>query len=127
MKTKSAVMVVVLVLAGAGGATGVAAAGSDTDTVVDVSLIDYEFEGLPATVEGPDVRFDAVNRGPSDHELEVLDADGEALGEIEAMPPGETGSIELELEPGTYRIQCLVPAGDATHAEMGMVADLEVE
>ena len=107
-----------------------APAEKKADTVVEVGLTDYEFTGLPATVTGPKLRFDAVNRGPSDHELEILDEAGEALGEIEAMPAGESASMDIELAPGVYTIQCILPVGDDTddvHADRGMLAELEVE
>ena len=76
---------------GVSGGAATAEPDDEADTVVEVSLVDYEFRGLPASVDGPAVRFEAVNRGPSDHELEVVDAGGE------------------------------------THADLGMVAELEVE
>ncbi len=109
--------------------TTVAAPAGDPDTTVAVALEDYRFAGLPPSVKGPHVRFEAVNRGPSDHELEVLDEDGEPLGEIEAMPPGETGTLALELDPGTYTVQCILLVGDDTddtHADRGMITELEV-
>lgn len=110
--------------------TSTTAPAEDPDTVVEVALTDYEFVGLPDTLDAGLVRFEAVNRGPSDHELEVLDADGEALGEIEAMPPGDSGSLEVDLEPGRYTVQCILPVGDGTddtHADRGMIDELEVE
>lgn len=113
-----------------GEATTTTAPASAPDTLVEVGLTDYRFDGLPGSVEGPHVRFEAVNQGPSDHELEVLDESGEPRAEIEAMPPGESASLDIELEPGTYTIQCLVPVGDDTddsHADRGMLAELVVE
>lgn len=96
-------------------------------TVVEVGLENYRFEGLPDTIKGPKVRFDAVNRGPSEHELEVIGPDGKAVGEIEAMPAGEMGSMEVNLPPGKYAAQCLVEEEGKTHAELGMTQNFTVK
>lgn len=101
---------------------------SEADTVLEYRLVDYAFEG-PSTAKGPRVYFEAQNDGTQEHELEVLDPDGEPVGEIEAFPPGETGNpLAVELEPGNYKVQCLVetPEGKA-HRDLGMVAELTVE
>lgn len=101
---------------------------SEADTVLEYTLVDYAFEG-PSTAQGPKVYFEAANEGTQEHELEVLDPDGEPMGEIEAFPPGATGHpLAVELEPGSYTLQCLVetPEGKA-HKDLGMVAELTVE
>jgi plastocyanin len=114
---------------GTGSATAAAPAfeESDADTVVQVTLKDFAFEGLPRTIKGPKVFFKANNAGPEDHELEILDANGEALGEIEAMPVGRSGTLALELEPGTYTAQCLVETDGKPHTDLGMTATFTVE
>ncbi|MGH9035696.1 MAG: hypothetical protein ACRD0O_08010 [Acidimicrobiia bacterium] len=100
---------------------------ADADAVLEYGLVDYHFEG-PADVEGHKVFFKATNEGTEDHELEVLDANGEPLGEVEAMPPGEEGSAALELEAGTYTLQCILETADGkVHRDLGMVMELEVE
>ena len=95
-------------------------------TQVKVSLENFKFVGIPAVIDGPTVRFDAVNKGTADHELDVLDANGEALGEIEAMKSGKKGTMTLDLPPGKYTAQCLVDEGGKTHKELGMVQDFKV-
>ncbi|MGH9042890.1 MAG: hypothetical protein ACRDZ3_21970 [Acidimicrobiia bacterium] len=98
----------------------------DADAVLEYELLDYRFEG-PAEVEGHTVFFKAVNNGTEDHELEVLDANGDPLGEVEAMPPGEEGSAAIELEPGMYTLQCILETADGqSHRDLGMLMDLEV-
>ena len=100
----------------------------DADTVADYVLVDYEFRG-PTTVKGPNVLFNAVNEGTQDHELEVLDEAGEAVGEVEAFSPGaEAEPLAAVLEPGTYTIQCILETEDGkVHKDLGMVATLTVE
>lgn len=111
---------------GAGGETDLPFSRSDADTVVPVVLRDYEFAGLPSEVKGPNVIFTATVEGANCHELEVLDAGGDAVGEIKAFPAGENKQLGVEVEPGTYTVQCLVEEGAKTHAELGMKAALTV-
>jgi hypothetical protein len=100
---------------------------ADADAVLEYSLVDYRFEG-PEEVAGHKIFFKAVNNGTEDHELEVLDASGEPLGEVEAMPPDEEGSAAIELEAGTYTLQCILETADGkVHRDLGMVAELVVE
>jgi hypothetical protein len=99
----------------------------DADAVLDYELVDYHFEG-PDEIEGHKIFFKAVNNGTEDHELEVLDLNGEPVGEVEAMPPGEEGSAALELEAGTYTLQCILETADGkVHRDLGMHMELEVE
>ena len=98
----------------------------EADTVVDVALNDFAFVGLPQTVKGPQVFFRASNEGNEEHELVVMQVD-EPLYELEAVPPGAEGTLAAELEPGTYRIVCLVDKDGKTHEELGMVVELTVE
>jgi hypothetical protein len=100
---------------------------ADADAVLDYDLLDYKFKG-PAEVEGHKIYFKAVNRGTEDHELEVLDPNGEPVGEVEAMPPDAEGSAALELEPGTYTLQCILETADGkVHRDLGMHMELEVK
>jgi len=108
--------------------TGDAFPESDANTVVKATLRDFAFEGVPATVKGPKVYFEATNQGPTEHELAVLDDSGKELGEIEAFDKGkESKPLALELKSGRYRLACLVKLGDKTHADLGMEASFTVE
>ena len=92
---------------------------SEADTTVDVVLQDFAFVGMPAEIKGPNVLFKAsVKTG--EHEIEILDADGEPVGEIAAFKPGKTKELAVELEPGTYTAVCHVEEGAKTHEELGM-------
>ena len=112
----------------AGSATAAAPAFTEAQasSVVEVTLEDFKFAGLPSTVKGPKVFFKATNRGRVDHELEVLDAGGKPVGEIKAMPRGEAGTLAVELQPGTYTAQCLVETGGKNHVELGMKTSFQV-
>jgi plastocyanin len=101
---------------------------SDADTVAAYTLVDFEFQG-PTNVKGPNVLFTAENKGTQDHELELLDEAGEAVGEVEAFSPGaEAEPLAAVLEPGTYTIQCILETEEGeVHKDLGMVATLMVE
>ena len=98
----------------------------EEDSTLTLTLKDYAFDGVPTETKGENVLFEArVTTG--EHELEVLDADGKALGEIAPFKTGDgTKELALHLEPGTYTLQCLVEEGARTHKELGMVATLKV-
>lgn len=110
------------------GAAPAAFTESEADTRAAYTLRDYRFEG-PATVKGPKVFFTAENEGSEPHELEILDASGEAVGEIEAFAPGASAApLALVLQPGTYTLQCILEtSGGQVHKELGMQARLTVE
>lgn len=100
--------------------TGATFGEAEADTKVEVTLQDHTFVGIPDSLKGPKVFFKATNRGPADHELEILDSSGKRVNEIEAMSPGRSATLAVELEHGSYTAQCLVETGGKTHAELGM-------
>jgi hypothetical protein len=100
---------------------------TEATTKVAVTLHDYMFDGIPATLKGPRIYFDAKVTGSNCHEMEVLGSDGKAVGEIPAFPSTEKKHLALELKPGTYTVQCLVKEGAKTHADLGMKTQFVVE
>ena len=112
---------------GAGGETeALAFPESEADTVVHVTLQDYAFVGIPTSIKGPKVFFEAVNKNQHDHELEILDASGDAVGEIAAFTGKDAKQLAVELEPGTYTAQCILKEGAKTHAQLGMTQQFTV-
>ena len=111
-----------------GGSAPAAFPESEANTVVRATLRDFAFESVPPTVKGPKVYFEATNQGPAEHELVVLNEAGKELGEIEAFDKGNDAKhLALELQPGRYKLTCLVKLGDNTHADLGMEASFTVE
>lgn len=117
-----------MLLSAACGGGGGGFERADANTVIEVTLTDFAFRDLPASVKGEKVFFTATNIGPSEHELEVLDARGEAVDEIEAHAPGSgPKTLALRLKPGAYTVQCILKAPDGrSHADLGMTAALQV-
>jgi hypothetical protein len=116
--------------------------------VIEVTLDEYSFT-MPEALSAGAVRIEATNAGEEDHQLtlgrirdgyttdDVFAAAAEsesaaiALLEFYAAPnavrPGATEAVEVELPPGTYLALCLIPAPDgAPHLAHGMLKVLTV-
>ena len=72
----------------------------------------------------------ATNTGDYAHTLVVTTEMGEVIAATDLVQPGETVSLDLELEPGTYRFTCrIVAEADGVlvdHYEAGMNRVIEV-
>jgi uncharacterized cupredoxin-like copper-binding protein len=93
-----------------------AATGDEVAVSLTEFTIDMETE-LPA---GP-TTFAISNDGEFPHSFEI---EGEGVEEgLEAnLEPGESDTLEVDLEPGTYEVYC--PVG--SHADQGMTLELTV-
>ena len=99
---------------------------SEATTKVAVTMTNFAFNGIPATVKGPKVFFTATNGTPTEHELIVVDSAGKELGEAH-VEPGKNGTLAVELPPGTYSVECHVKEGEKLHTDLGMKTSLTVE
>lgn len=101
---------------------------SQATSEADYALTDYSFQG-PMTVKGPRVYVTARNEGKENHELEILNREGEAVGEIPSFAPGAAAEpLAAELPAGQYTLQCILETADGkVHKDLGMVATLTVE
>lgn len=95
-----------------GGAAG--GAGS-----VDVSLTEFMID-MPSSIPAGEVTFNVTNDGTTEHAFEV--EGGGMEEETEDLAPGDSATLTVTLEPGTYTIYC--PVDD--HRGMGMETELEV-
>lgn len=103
-----------IIVSGEGGAVVRAA-----DREVEFSAFDFAYDGLSAlTVKsGETIKFEMENKGPAEHEFEVLAPDGKAVGEIGPTKGGAAGDITLTLaRAGTYTYVC----GLSDHEARGM-------
>lgn len=124
-------------------------------TQVDVTAIDYEFQGMPATLPAGQAQFKLTNGAPKeDHEMVVLklNAEGEKVdpGKLVAMPQGKAQKLvdgqgtafmyapngqvaysPADLTPGKYLYACFLPQGGKKngemHAKLGMYGTFTVQ
>jgi uncharacterized cupredoxin-like copper-binding protein len=124
--------------------------GGGGGNTVAVTLQEFAIAATPASVSAGSVTFEATNTGPEDeHELVVVrtdlspselptNEDGsvneegegvEALDEIEEFPVGETRSLTLDLEPGSYVLICNIYTAEEqeSHYQEGMRLGFTVE
>ena len=88
--------------------------------LVEVTETEFAIE-MPDTLPAGPVTFRVTNAGTIEHNFEV-----EGQGIEEELPanlqPGESGTLEVDLEPGTYEVYC--PVGN--HEAQGMRVELTV-
>lgn len=101
-------------------ATTAAGGGGEANTV-QVSLTEFAID-MPDTLPAGPTTFEVTNNGSTEHNFEV---EGEGVEEeFEAnLQPGETMTMEIDLQAGAYDVYC--PVGD--HHDQGMHVDLTVE
>jgi hypothetical protein len=121
------------------------------DGDAQVGLIDYAFKGLPRTLPAK-TTLQLTNEGKESHEVSVLKlADGATTADVldfltsttspsgpppfafaagfQGVAPGGTGSVDLDLDSGTYVAICFIPSpanGFKPHAALGMIAEFQV-
>ena len=110
---------------------GVSQGSADTKTAaavpdsakgsVEVKLTEYKIE-MPASVSAGATTFTVTNTGKETHGFEI-----EGNGIEKALKPrlkkGESGSLQMDLKPGTYKVYCPVLG----HKGRGMSLDLTVK
>lgn len=96
-----------------------AAAPAEADTV-EVALDEFEIR-MPDTLRAGPTVFRVTNSGEEEHGFEVEGGDMEEEFE-ENLQPGETNTLQVDLEAGAYRIYCPVE----NHGEQGMAMNLMV-
>jgi uncharacterized cupredoxin-like copper-binding protein len=88
---------------------------------VEVKLTEYKIE-MPALIGAGATTFNVTNTGRETHGFEI-----EGSGIEKALKPrlqeGESGSLRVDLKPGTYKVYCPVLG----HKRHGMSLDLTVK
>ena len=94
-------------VAGHGGHEGGAQAEATRE--VEIDAVDFKFDGMSGFTAkaGETIKFELINKGAVQHEFEVLDSTGKALGEVEPVDPGKEGEANITLpRAGTYTYVC---------------------
>ncbi len=105
---------------------------AEPEREVAFDAIDFGYENLDLTgfADGDTIRFVMDNLGDQAHEFEVLDPDGDPIGEVAATGPGTSGGATMTFTaPGVYTYQCILvdPATNQPHTELGMIGTFEVD
>ncbi len=102
-----------LVPGGSAGQSNPEAAVSENGTV-NVAADEFEFRLDATQAEAGVVTFVVTNEGQMEHDFAIS---GQGIDERTPMlQPGESATLEVELEPGAYEFVCTVPG----HAMLGM-------
>ena len=110
--TASRMLVIVLVLV----PMLLAACGSDGGSGRTLSVVGTEMAfDAPERVAAGDYVVRFTNEGAVAHEVAVRDTGGQVLRRVSAAS-GQTATMELSLEPGTYELGCFEPG----HYQQGM-------
>ena len=123
MRTIAALFVALtFAVAGCGGDDGDEATNGASSSA-DVLDHRERLHAHPATVtiDAPGTyTFEATNDGGVDHSLEI---EGNGVEEVtETIGPGESASVTVDLESGTYEMYC--PIGN--HRDLGMSGEVTV-
>jgi len=117
-------LVVAAVLAACGGTEPAEPADPGTAppgdaTVVEVSAFEFGYSASVTEVPAGVVAFELTNDGTMRHDLVLTGGPGGATAVIGS---GETATLTVELEPGTYTIYCSV----SNHRAQGMEFEITV-
>src|SRR3954447_12025009 len=99
-----------------GGAGG---AGS----TVDLTATDFKFDPSEPSVKSGNVTFNLKYDGQVAHSLEIEDVNGEDKELEGEVSPGSSGTLAVNLKPGTYEFYCPVDS----HKQMGMTGEITVK
>jgi uncharacterized cupredoxin-like copper-binding protein len=88
---------------------------------VEVKLTEYKIE-MPASVSAGATTFTVTNTGKETHGFEI-EGNGIEKALKARLKKGESGSLQVDLKPGTYKVYCPVFG----HKGRGMSLDLTVK
>ncbi|HXX41732.1 MAG TPA: cupredoxin domain-containing protein [Chthoniobacterales bacterium] len=98
-----------------------AAAAAEEGQKINVTMTEYHFN-MPATAKAGKTTFVVKNAGQKEHAFKIK---GEGMEQrLSPDPkPGQTGTLQVDLKPGTYEITCPLPF----HTMHGMKTTLTVK
>jgi plastocyanin len=115
---------------GAFAAPPASPATAPTDTgqaarTVHVVLNEWRVSPSETTLAAGPVTFHVMNEGQNQHGLEVQRGSDE--WETGNIPAGGTGTVTVNLTPGTYTLYCPIVDSHGNHRQMGMQATVTVQ
>ncbi|MET0939342.1 MAG: cupredoxin domain-containing protein [Gaiellaceae bacterium] len=112
----------VFLVAGCGGDdNGGEETTSTASQTISISATDFAFTPSTVTVDAPGTyTFDLTNDGGTDHALEI---EGNGVEEeTDTVSPGDTASVTVDLESGSYEMYCPIDG----HRAQGMEGEISV-
>jgi len=94
---------------------------SQSASSAEIVATEYAFSPENVTVPAGEITFTVRNDGQEEHEFEILQGD-RVIDEVEGLIPGLERDLTVTLDPGEYRIVCMLN----DHLERGMEATLTV-
>ena len=88
---------------------------------ITVTGMDFEFDLAESDLAAGEYEIEFVNDGGASHDVNV-ERDGEDVAQSDVIPPGETTTFTVALEPGEYVFYCSV----GNHRSMGMETTVTV-
>jgi plastocyanin len=88
---------------------------------ITVTGMDFEFDLAESELAAGEYEIEFVNDGGASHDVRV-EQDGEDVAQSDVIPPGETTTFTVTLEPGEYVFYCSV----GNHRSMGMETTVTV-
>ena len=120
--TVVAVLLSVFLVAGCGGDDngGEETTGTASQTI-SISGTDFAFTPSTVTVDAPGTyTFDLTNDGATDHAIEIEGQGSEERSDT--VSPGESASVTIDLQSGTYEMYCPIDG----HRAQGMEGEITV-
>ena len=112
-----------VLVAGCGGDDGEETTPTTTASAETFTISETDFALSPSTVtiDAPGTyTFEATNDGGTDHALEI---EGNGVEEeTDTISPGDSASVTVDLESGTYEMYCPIDG----HRDQGMEGEISV-
>lgn len=90
-------------------------------TTLDAKLSEYKIDMPTTTVKAGLVNFRVTNSGTIEHNFQV-DGQGVLKNFDNNLKPGETETLQVTLQPGTFKVYCTLDG----HKDLGMLVNLTV-
>jgi uncharacterized cupredoxin-like copper-binding protein len=103
-------------------ASSAPAAPEAPSAVLQATEVDFDIELPQQEFEAGSYTFEVTNKGASPHNFVVEDAAGMEVAASEVIAPGQSGTVEVTLQPGKYVFYCAVDG----HRYMGMETQVTV-
>ena len=95
-------------------------------TVIEATLNESNIALSQDSIPAGTVAFQVRNSGSAEHALEVEGIQGDGEWKTDALAPGGSVTMSLNLEPGIYEVYCPISTDGTSHKQRGMRTRLHV-